>query len=164
MFCILYSMKVKTTKVTDTLQGFKQFILRGNVVDLAVGVLVGGAFGTIVNDLVKDLFTPLIAAIFQSPDFSRLTFTIHGSEFFYGDFINGIISFIIIAATIYFFVVLPVNTLVSRARKEPPQDPTTKKCLFCCSEIAIDATRCPFCTSEIPKHPTGDNAPQSSLK
>jgi large conductance mechanosensitive channel len=151
-------------KIKETLSGFKQFILRGNVVDLAVGVLVGGAFGSLVTALVKDLFTPLIAAIFKQPDFSNLIFTIHGSQFLYGDFINGVISFLIIAFTIYFLIVLPVNTLISHSRKAPPQDPTTKKCPFCRSEIVIDATRCAYCTQEIPLHPTGDNAPQSSSK
>lgn len=133
-------------KYKETLQGFRQFVLRGNVVDLAVGVLLGSAFGTVVSELVKDLFTPLIAAIFKQPDFSRLTFTIHGSEFFYGDFINAVISFVVIALVIYFFVVLPINALISRSHKEPPADPTTKKCGECRSEIPIDATRCAFCT------------------
>jgi large conductance mechanosensitive channel len=151
-------------KIKDTFDGFKQFILRGNVVDLAVGVLVGGAFGALVTSLVKDLFTPLIAAIFKQPDFSNLVFTINGSKFLYGDFINGIISFLIIAFTIYFLVVLPINSLIARTRKAPPADPTTKKCPFCKSEIMIDATRCAFCTQEVPLTPTGDNAPQPSEK
>lgn len=151
-------------KINDTLSGFKQFILRGNVVDLAIGVLLGSAFGTVVTGLVKDVFTPLISAMFKKADFSHLTFSINGSQILYGDFINDILSFLIIAATIYFFVVLPMNTLIARARKEPPQDPTTKKCPYCKSEIALDATRCAFCTQEIPLIPTGDNAPQSSEK
>lgn len=132
-------------KVKETLKGFKQFVLRGNVVDLAVGVVIGGAFGTIVTSVVKDLFTPLIAAIFRQPNFSNLYFTIHGSQFLYGDFINAVISFLIIALVIYFFVVLPVNALVSRAHREPPADPTTKKCPECLSEIPITAKRCAFC-------------------
>ena|ERR1700759_56617 len=129
--------------------GFKQFVLRGNVVDLAVGVVMGAAFGTVVSALVKDLLTPLIAAIVGKPNFSDIKFTIHGSEFPIGDFINAAISFLLIAAAVYYFVVLPVNTLIARARKEPPADPTTKKCPECKSEVAIDAKRCAFCTSQI---------------
>ena len=129
--------------------GFKQFVLRGSVVDLAVGVVIGAAFGTVVSALVKDLLTPLIAAIVKKPDFSAFQFTFNGSQFLYGDFINAIISFLLIAAAVYYFVVLPVNALVARARKEPPADPTTKKCPECRSEIAIDARRCAFCTSQL---------------
>jgi large conductance mechanosensitive channel len=138
------SIKEKTGGV---LSGFKQFILRGNVVDLAVGVVVGASFGTIVTALVKDLITPLIAAIFKAPDFSGLSFTLHGSKFMYGDFINALISFILVAFAVYFFVVLPVNALLAASKKEPPADPTTKRCPECKSEIAIDARRCAFCTS-----------------
>jgi len=101
------------------LKGFRDFILRGNVVDLAVGVVIGAAFGTVVNSLVKDLLTPFIAAIAAQPDFSRLSFTIHGSEFLYGDFLNALISFLIVAATIYFFVVLPTNRLLARFKGTP---------------------------------------------
>jgi large conductance mechanosensitive channel len=128
------------------LKGFKQFIMRGNVVDLAVGVVIGGAFGTIVNALVKDIITPLISAVIKAPNFSDLKFTLNGSEFLYGDFLNAVISFLIIAASIYFFVVVPLNALIARARHEPPADPTTKKCPECKSEIPIDAKRCKFCT------------------
>lgn len=131
------------------LKGFRQFLLRGNVVDMAVGIVIGAAFGAVVTGLVKDLLTPFIAAIVKQPDFSGLTFTIHGSKFLYGDFVNALLSFLIIAAAVYFFVVLPVNALVSRARKEPPPDPTTKKCPECRSEIPIDAKRCAFCTSPV---------------
>jgi len=131
------------------LKGFKQFLLRGNVVDLAVGVVIGAAFGAVVTALVKDLLTPLIAAIVSQPDFSYLQFTINGSRFLYGDFINALLSFLIIAAAVYFFVVLPINALVSRARREPPADPTTRKCPECLSEIAIGSRRCAFCTSSI---------------
>lgn len=130
--------------------GFKQFILRGNVVDLAVGVVMGAAFGTVVSGFVKDLLTPLIAAVVGKQDFSALKFTINGSQFLYGDLMNAIVSFLLIAAAVYYFVVLPVNTLVARARKEPPADPTTKKCPECRSEIAIDARRCAYCTSQVP--------------
>jgi large conductance mechanosensitive channel len=131
------------------LKGFRQFLLRGNVVDMAVGIVIGAAFGAVVTGLVKDLLTPFIAAIIKQPDFSGLTFTINGSKFLYGDFVNALLSFLIIAAAVYFFVVLPVNALVSRARKEPPPDPTTKKCPECRSEIPIDAKRCAFCTSPV---------------
>jgi large conductance mechanosensitive channel len=129
------------------MKGFKAFLLRGNVVDLAVGVVIGIAFGVVVTAFVKDLVTPLIAAIGGKPDFSTLSFTINNSKFLYGDFFNAIIAFIIIALVIYFFVVIPVNALIERSRKEPPADPTTKKCTECLSEIPIGARRCAFCTS-----------------
>jgi large conductance mechanosensitive channel len=131
------------------LKGFKQFVLRGNVVDLAVGVVIGAAFGTVVTALVKDLITPIIAAIAKTPNFSGLVFTLNGSKFMYGDFINALISFLLIAASVYFFVVTPMNMLVSRMHKEPPADPTTKKCPQCLSEISIDAKRCAFCTQPL---------------
>lgn len=124
---------------------FKSFLLRGNVVDLAVGVVVGAAFGTVVSSLVKDLITPLIAAIAQMPDFSGLVFTINGSKFMYGDFINAIVSFLLIASAIFFFVVKPMNHLIALSRKGPPADPTTKKCPECLSEIPIAAKRCKDC-------------------
>ena len=117
--------------------GFKQFLLRGNVVDLAVGVVVGAAFGGVVTAFTKDLLTPLIAAVAGKPDFSAIQFTVNNSKFLVGDFVNAIVSFLIIATAVYYLVVLPVNALVSRARKEPPADPTTKKCPECLSEIAI---------------------------
>lgn len=129
--------------------GFKQFLLRGNVVDLAVGVVVGAAFGGVVAAFTKDLLTPLIAAVAGKPDFSAIQFTLNNSKFALGDFINAIVSFVIIAAAVYYLVVLPVNALVSRARKEPPADPTTKKCPECMSEIPIAAKRCAFCTSAL---------------
>jgi large conductance mechanosensitive channel len=127
--------------------GFKQFLLRGNVVDLAVGVVIGAAFGAVVTAFTKDLLTPLIAALVGKPDFSALQYTVNGSKFPVGDFINALISFVLIAAAVYYAVVLPMNALVSRARKEPPADPTTKKCPECMSDIAIGAKRCAFCTS-----------------
>jgi large conductance mechanosensitive channel len=130
--------------------GFKQFLLRGNVVDLAVGVVVGAAFGGVVTAFTKDLLTPLIAAVAGKPDFSAIQFTINGSKFPIGDFVNAIVSFLIIATAVYYMVVLPVNALVSRARKEPPADPTTKKCPECLSEIALGARRCAFCTTQLP--------------
>lgn len=132
------------------LKGFKQFVLRGNVVDLAVGVVIGVAFGAVVTAFVKDLLTPLIAALVGKPDFSALTLTINNSKVLYGDFINALLSFLIIAAAVYFFVVVPVNALIARARKEPPADPTTRKCPECLSEIPIGARRCAFCSSQQP--------------
>src|ERR1035438_3102659 len=123
------------------LSGFKQFILRGNVIDMAVGV---------VTALTKDLLTPFIAAVVGKPDFSAIAFTIHGSLFPVGDFINAGVSFLLIAAAVYFFVVTPVNALVSRMRKAPaPADPTTKKCPECLSEIPIDARRCAHCAQPV---------------
>ena len=127
------------------MKGFKAFLLRGNVVDLAVGVVIGIAFGAVITAFVKDLVTPLIAAIGGQPDFSQMSFTINHSKFLYGDFINAILAFLIVAAVIYFLVVMPYTAMVSRARKEPPPDPTTKKCTECLSEIPIGAKRCAFC-------------------
>src|SRR5882672_3791720 len=129
--------------------GFKQFLLRGNVVDLAVGVIVGASFGGVVTAFTKDLLTPLIAAIAGKPDFSAIQFEINHSKFLVGDFINAIVSFIIVAAVVYYLVVLPVNALVSRAHREPPADPTTKKCPECLSEIPIQAKRCAFCAVQL---------------
>jgi large conductance mechanosensitive channel len=132
------------------LKGFRTFLLRGNVVDLAVAVVIGTAFGVVVTAFVKDLVTPLIAAIGGKPDFASLSFTINNSKFLYGEFFNALLAFLVIAAVIYFFVVLPINALVARARKEPPADPTTKKCTECLSEIPIGAKRCAFCTQPQP--------------
>ncbi len=129
--------------------GFKQFLLRGNVVDLAVGVVVGAAFGSVVTAFTKDLLTPMIAAVAGKPDFSAIQFTVNGSKFPVGDFINAIVSFLIIATAVYYMVVLPINALVSRARKEPPADPTTKKCPECLSEVPLQARKCAFCTSAL---------------
>ena len=130
--------------------GFRQFILRGNVVDLAVGVVMGAAFGTVVAALVKDFLTPLIAAIVGKPDFSALGFEINGTKFPVGDFINALVSFLLIAAAVYFFVVLPVNTLIARVKRgEAPHDPTSKKCPECLSDIPIAARKCAFCTSVV---------------
>ena len=130
--------------------GFKQFLLRGNVVDLAVGVVVGTAFGAVVTAFTKDLLTPIIAAVAGKPDFSAIQFTVNGSKFPVGDFINAVVSFLIVVVAVYYMVVLPVNALISRSRKEPPADPTTKKCPECLSEIPIQAKRCAFCTSALP--------------
>jgi large conductance mechanosensitive channel len=132
------------------LDGFKKFILRGNVVDMAVGVVIGAAFGGVVAALTKDLLTPLIAALVGKPDFSNVAFTLHGTLFPVGDFINACISFLLIAAAIYFFVVTPVNALVARMhRGEKPADPTTKQCPECLSEIPIEARRCSHCTQPV---------------
>jgi large conductance mechanosensitive channel len=132
------------------MKGFKAFLLRGNVVELAVAVVIAVAFGLVITAFVKDLVTPLVAALFGKPDFGALTFTINHSKFLYGDFINAVLAFVIIGAVIYFFVVVPYTALVARARKEPPADPTTKKCTECLSEIPIDARRCAFCSSPQP--------------
>ena len=133
----------------NTLSGFKQFILRGNVVDLAVGVVVGAAFGALVTSLVADILTPLIGAIAKVPDFSGLFFTINGSKFMYGHFANALISFGLVAIAVYFFVVTPVNALVSRTKREATVDPVVKKCPQCFSEIPVQATRCAHCTQAI---------------
>jgi large conductance mechanosensitive channel len=133
------------------LSGFKQFILRGNVIDMAVGVVIGAAFGGVVTALTKDLLTPLIAALVGKPDFSSISFTVGSTVFPFGDFINTVVSFLLIAAAVYFFVVTPINALVSRMRKAPaPADPTTKKCPECLSEIPIDAKRCAHCAQPVP--------------
>jgi len=129
------------------LSGFKKFILRGNVVDMAVGVVIGAAFGGVVTALTKDLLTPFIAAVVGKPDFSYLGFSIRKTLFPVGDFINAAVSFLLVAAAIYFFVVTPVNALVARMnRGEKPPDPTTKKCSECLSEIPLEARRCAHCT------------------
>ena len=128
------------------LKEFKQFLLRGNVVDLAVGVVIGAAFGTVVTALVSDLLTPFIGAVAKVPDFAGLSFTLNGSQFMYGHFINALISFVLVAAAIFFFVVKPMNVLITKSRREPPADPTTKKCNECLSEIPINAKRCAHCS------------------
>lgn len=129
------------------MSGFKKFLLRGNVVDMAVGVIIGVAFAGVINALVKDLITPIVAAIGGQPDFSAIAFSLNGSKFAIGDFLNALTSFVIIAAVVYFLVVLPVNSLVARFKQEPPSDPTTKECAECASTIPIKAKRCAFCTS-----------------
>jgi len=132
------------------LKDFRKFILRGNTVDLAVAVVIGAAFGAIVTALVKDLITPLIAAIGGKPDFSGLYFTVHHSRFLYGDFINAVISFLIIGAAIFFFVVQPINKLTIRMnQRKTPEDPSEKKCPECLSSIPKAAKRCAFCTSKV---------------
>ena len=132
------------------LKGFKQFLLRGNVVDLAVAVVIGAAFGAVVTALVKDLLTPLIAAIVGQPDFSAIVFTVNGSRFLIGDFINVVLSFLLVSAAIYFFIVAPMNMIMERRRRgQAPPDPTTRKCPECLSEVPIAARRCAFCTQPL---------------
>ncbi len=134
------------------MKGFREFLLRGNVVDLAVAVVIGAAFGNIVTAFVKDLITPLIAALGGQPDFSNIYFTINNSKFLIGDFINALISFLLIAAVIYYFVVLPMNRLLARFKTQvAPAPETTRECPHCISKIPKAATRCPFCTSEVNK-------------
>jgi large conductance mechanosensitive channel len=133
------------------LREFKQFVMRGNVVDLAVAVVIGTAFAALVAAFIADIITPLIAAIFGKPDFSNLSFTINNSTFLYGNFINALITFLSVAAAIFFFVVKPINVLQARrAAGAPPESPTTRSCPECLSEIPIAASRCAFCTSEVP--------------
>jgi large conductance mechanosensitive channel len=126
---------------------FRQFLLRGNVVDLAVAVVIGAAFGAVVTAFVADLITPLIAAIFGKPSFSDLTFTINGSRFLYGDFLNAVLAFVLVAAAIFFVVVKPMNALA--ARRARAEDPTTRDCPECLSEIPLAARRCAYCTVEL---------------
>ena len=132
------------------MRGFKQFMMRGNVVELAVAVVVGAAFGAVVTALVKDLITPLIAAIAGKPDFSAIGFTIRNSRFPVGDFINALVSFLLVGSAVYFLVILPINALTARMRRgEAAPDPTTKKCPECLSDVPIAARRCAFCTSAL---------------
>jgi large conductance mechanosensitive channel len=132
------------------LRGFKDFVLRGNVLDLAIAVVIGGAFGALITALVKDILMPIIGAIAGKPDFSAFTVTVNGSPLLIGDFLNAVISFLLIAAAVYVFVVVPVNAIVARRRRgEAPTDPTTKKCGECLSEVPIAARRCAFCTSPL---------------
>ena len=134
----------------NILNEFKAFILRGNVVDLAIAVVIGAAFGAVVTALVTDLITPLIAAIGGQPDFSGIAFTVHGSRFKIGDFINALVSFLIIAAVLFFLVIKPINALQARRKSgEKPPDPTTRDCPYCLSTIPIKATRCAYCTQDL---------------
>jgi large conductance mechanosensitive channel len=127
------------------MNGFKTFLLRGNVVDLAVGVVIGAAFAGLVGAIVKDLLTPLISAVAKLPDFSALSFTINGSKFLYGDFFNALLAFVIAALSVYFVVVLPMNHLMAKIKKAP--DPTTRACPECLSDIPRQAKRCKYCTA-----------------
>ncbi|HZS14661.1 MAG TPA: large conductance mechanosensitive channel protein MscL [Candidatus Dormibacteraeota bacterium] len=135
------------------LREFKTFVLRGSVVDLAVGIVIGAAFTAVVNALVRDLLTPLIAAIFGKQDFSGLIFTVNGAKFTYGDFINAVVAFVLVAAALFFFVVKPVNMLTARARREPAPEPDTTKCPECLSVIPAAARRCAYCTAAQPAAP-----------
>ena len=128
---------------------FRDFVLRGNVIDLAVAVVIGAAFGAVVTALVEDFITPLIAAIGGQPDFSTLDFKINDSVFMYGHFINALISFLIVAAVIFFFVVKPMNLLLARYKSAPPEPTPTKQCPECMSDIPVAARRCAFCTSDV---------------
>jgi len=132
--------------VPKLLTDFKQFLLRGNVVDLAVAVVIGTAFTAVVKALVADIITPVVAAIFGQPNFATLSFTINGSHFNYGDFLNNVLTFVTIAAAVFFIVVAPINALMSRRAKE---DPDTKECPECTSAIPVNAKRCPLCTSQL---------------
>lgn len=131
------------------LKEFRDFVLRGNLVDLAVAVIIGTAFAAVVTALVGTMITPLIAAVGGQPDFSALTFTINGSRFMYGAFINALLSFVIVAAVVFFFVVKPVNALMAQRRTVPAPVATTRPCPECLSEIPLAATRCAFCTSHV---------------
>ena len=131
------------------LKEFRQFILRGSLVDLAVAVVIGAAFTAVVNALVSDLVTPLIAAIGGKQDFSNLAFTINGSRFAYGDFINALITFLLIAAVVFFLVIKPVNALLARLQPEKAVDQETRECPECLSSIPAPARRCAFCTAEV---------------
>ena len=131
------------------LKDFREFITRGNLVELAVAVVIGTAFAAVVSALVKDLITPLIAAIGGKPDFSDLKFEINDSQFLYGDFINALLSFLIVAAVVFFLVIRPMNTLMARMRVEPDAEEETRKCPQCVSAIPVSAKRCAFCTSQV---------------
>jgi large conductance mechanosensitive channel len=131
-------------------KGFREFVLRGNVVDMAVGVVIGAAFGSIVTAFVKDLLTPLIAALVGKPDFSAYVFEMNGSKFLYGDFLNAVIAFVLVAAAVYYFVVLPVNALMARMHKnDTAAAPEKKTCPECQSEIPVAARKCAYCTSAV---------------
>jgi large conductance mechanosensitive channel len=131
------------------MKDFREFLLRGNLVDMAIGIVIGIAFAAVITALVGDLVTPLIAAIGGKPNFSNLSFTINKSHFLYGAFINALLAFVVIAAVLFFLVVKPVNALMARRRTEPPVDETVRSCPECLSEIPVAARRCAFCTSEL---------------
>jgi large conductance mechanosensitive channel len=133
------------------LKEFKEFLLRGNLIEIAVGLVLALAFTAVVTSLVDGLITPLIAAVFGQPDFGGLTFEINGSVFRYGEFLNAVFSFVLIAAVLFFLVVKPVNALAARRARE--EEPTTKECPECLSEIPAGARRCAFCTAEVVPSP-----------
>jgi large conductance mechanosensitive channel len=137
--------------VANVLKDFRDFITRGNIIDLAVAFVIGAAFTAVVSALVKDLVTPIIAAIIGKPDFAALSFTINNSHFLYGDFIDAAITFVSVAAAVFFFVVKPINLLAAaRASGKQPEDPTTKLCSDCLSEIPVGASRCAYCAQPQP--------------
>ena len=129
------------------MSGFRKFLLRGNVVDLAVAVIIGASFGALITAFVRDLITPLLAAIGGKPNFGDLHFTVHHSKFLYGDFVNFLIAFVILAAVIYFLVVLPVNALMERFKPSPDEPTPVKDCPECLSSIPAAARKCAFCAS-----------------
>jgi large conductance mechanosensitive channel len=131
------------------MSGFKKFLLRGNVVDLAVAVVIGAAFSAVVQALVKDLITPILGAFGGVPDFSAVSFTINNSHFLIGDFINAVLSFVVVAAVVYYFVMVPINRLVERFSTDPPAAAPTRECPFCLSKIPVKASRCAFCTADV---------------
>ncbi|HEV7752433.1 MAG TPA: large conductance mechanosensitive channel protein MscL [Baekduia sp.] len=131
------------------LKDFRQFLLRGNLVDLAIAVVVGTAFGAVVTALVRDIVTPLIAAIGGTPDFGTLSFTINHSHFYYGDFLNAVVTFVTVAAVVFFLIIKPMNLLLDRMRTEPPVEEHTRECPACLSQIPRAARRCAFCTEEV---------------
>ncbi len=141
------------------LKDFKTFLLRGNVVDLAVAVVVGAAFGAVVTALVRDLLTPIVALIFGKPNFSNLSFTLNSSHFLYGDFINYLIAFLSVAVAVFFFVVQPVNALMRRHKTQPDVESETRPCTECLSDIPRQARRCAFCTSPQEPEPAHHPAP-----
>ena len=129
------------------LQELKTFLLRGNVIDLAIAVVIAGVFGAVITSFVNDILMQFIAAIVGQPDFSSLSFTINGTPIYYGKFLNTVITFVIVAAAVFYFVVVPVNAMMARFRKDPPPDPSIKKCPECLSDIPAEARKCAFCTS-----------------
>jgi large conductance mechanosensitive channel len=131
------------------LKGFRNFVLRGNVVDLAVAVIIGAAFTGIINALVKDLINPLIAATVRKPDFSAFSLTIHGGKFLYGDFLNQLITFLLISATVYFFFVLPIQSLLKKVNPAKAAPPSTRPCPECLADIPLAAKRCQHCTQPV---------------
>jgi large conductance mechanosensitive channel len=137
--------------VKDIVNEFKAFLLRGNVVDLAIAVVIGAAFGGVVTAFVKDIISPLLAAFGGTPDFSSAWIvTVNKGTFKFGDFVTVVISFVILAAIVFFFVVKPINFLMAHKKQEMPADPTTRACPYCISEIPLAATRCMYCTQEVP--------------
>lgn len=145
--------RLKSVANAPVIDEFKAFLLRGNVIDLAVAVVIGAAFGAVVSAFTDSFITPLLAAIGGQPDYSDIGFRINGAWFGVGSFLNAVIAFLITSAVIFFFVVKPVNMLIARSRVEPPADPTTKKCPYCINEVPVAATRCGFCTSELSQEP-----------